>query len=258
MQKYNEIKEILEKYHKKYNNIDFIKNDPVSIPHSFDKKQDIEISAFWTSVIAWGRREMIIKNAKRLFALMDNAPYDFVLNHEEKDRKKFLEFKHRTFQPTDTLYFLEFLQWYYRQYDSLEYAFTQHLSPADKNVEKALAGFHELFFSLEVAPHRTRKHIPTPKRNSTCKRLNMFLRWMVRHDNIGVDFGIWKDIQPAQLLIPVDVHVERVARTLGLLQRKQRDWKAVLELTENLKHFDPNDPVKYDYALFGLGVHNPL
>ena len=258
MQSKSEIKEILEKYYKKYNIIEFIENDPISIPHAYSKKQDIEISAFWTAVIAWGRRNMIIGNAKKLFALMDNAPYDFIVNHEEKDRKRFLDFKHRTFQPTDTLYFLEFLQWYYRQYDSLEYAFAKHLASGDKTIENALIGFHELFFSLEFAPQRTRKHIPTPKRKSTCKRINMFLRWMVRNDNNGVDFGIWNHIKPSQLLMPIDVHVERTARKLGLLSRKQRDWKAVLELTENLKFFDNNDPVKYDFALFGLGVQNPI
>ena len=250
----NKIQEILDRYYSKYNTLDFIKDDPISIPHSYSKKQDIEITAFWTSVIAWGRRKMIINNATKLFQLMDNAPYDFIINHEEKDRKKFLDFKHRTFQPTDTLYFLEFLQWYYRNNDSLENAFSQFITKDDENIKPALIGFHDLFFSLEYAPHRTKKHIPTPLRKSTCKKSNMFLRWMVRDDNNGVDFGLWKDIKPSQLMIPIDVHVERIAKQLGLLTRKQRDWKAVEELTSNLIKIDSIDPIKYDFALFGIGV----
>ncbi len=249
-----QIKEILDKYYIKYNNPDFIANDPISIPHRFSLKQDIEISAFWTSMIAWGRRNMIIKNATRLFELMDNSPYDFIVNHKEKDRKRFLDFKHRTFQPTDTLYFLEFLQWYYRHNESLETAFSQWMEPDDKNIKTALTGFHDLFFSLEDAPVRTKKHVATPERKSTCKRLNMFLRWMVRKDNNGVDFGLWKEIKPGQLMIPIDVHVDRISRHLGLLTRKQRDWLAVEEITTNLKKIDPDDPVKYDFALFGMGV----
>jgi len=249
-----QVKEILEFYYKKYNTLNFIEDDPISIPHKFTKKQDIEISAFWTSVIAWGRRNMIMKNANRLFDLMDNSPYDFIVNHEEKDREKFLDFKHRTFQPTDTIYFLEFLQWYYRNNESLEKAFSNNMKSNDDNVEPALIGFHNLFFSLEDAPHRTRKHIPTPIRKSTCKKLNMFLRWMVRKDDNGVDFGIWNEIKASQLMIPIDVHVDKIARNLGLLTRKQRDWQAVIELTNNLKKIDSNDPIKYDFALFGYGV----
>ena len=248
------VAEILEMYYLKYNNIDFIKDDPISIPHKFSLKQDIEITAFWTSMIAWGRRNMIIKNANRLFEYMDNSPYDFIVNHEEKDRKKFLDFKHRTFQPTDTLYFLEFLQWYYRQNESLETAFSKSINTGDENIKNALIGFHNLFFSLEDAPHRTKKHVATPERKSTCKRLNMFLRWMVRQDYNGVDFGIWKEIKPSQLMIPIDVHVDRIARQLGLLTRKQRDWKAVEEITSNLKVYDAEDPIKYDFSLFGFGV----
>lgn len=246
--------EILELYYSKYNKVDFIKDDPISIPHQYSKKQDIEITAFWTSMIAWGRRNMIMKNATRLFKLMDNSPYDFIINHEEKDRKKFLDFKHRTFQPTDTLYFLEFLQWYYRKNESLEMAFSDNLKAKDENIKNALIGFHNLFFSLEDAPNRTKKHVATPDRKSTCKRLNMFLRWMVRKDQNGVDFGIWNKIKPAQLMIPIDVHVERISRQLGLLTRKQRDWTAVEEITNNLKKYDSEDPVKYDFALFGIGV----
>jgi len=238
----------------RYNTPDFIPDDPISVPHRFEKTQDREIMAFWAATLAWGQRKTIIQSANRLVELMDHAPHDFVLNHEEQDRARFVSFKHRTFQATDTLWFLEFFQQYYRKNHSLETAFARHLSPADSTVENALRGFHHDFFDHPFAPERTRKHVATPARGSTCKRLNMFLRWMVRRDAAGVDFGIWQGIRPAQLLIPLDVHVERVARRLGLLQRKQTDWQAVLELTENLRLFDPNDPVRYDFALFGIGV----
>lgn len=248
------LKKYLDDCVEQFNNPDFIKDDPICIPHRFDLLQDIEITAFWVSMLAWGQRKTIINKANELIKLMDDAPYDFILNHEEKDRKRFLDFKHRTFQATDTLYFLAFLQYYYQHHDSLETAFSNHLSPDDLNTEKAISGFHKLFFSLPDAPIRTRKHIATPQRNSSCKRLNMFLRWMVRVDDKGVDFGLWKNIKMSQLMIPLDVHVERVARRYGLLHRKQRDWKAVTELTENLAKFDSSDPVKYDFALFGLGV----
>lgn len=252
--KQQELKSYLDSCVKKFNTPDFIENDPVSIPHQFSQKQDIEIMGFWVAMLAWGQRKTIINKANELIQLMDGAPYDFILNHEEKDRKAFLNFKHRTFQAIDTLYFLAFFQDFYQKNDSLENAFSNHLNTKNENVEAALKGFHEQFFSLPDAPHRTRKHVSTPVRNSACKRLNMFLRWMVRKDNKGVDFGIWKSIQPSQLLMPLDVHVDRVARRLGLLERKQTDWKSVIELTNNLKQFDVKDPVKYDFALFGVGV----
>jgi uncharacterized protein (TIGR02757 family) len=237
-----------------YNKPSFIQDDPISVPHRFTRLQDREIMAFWAATLAWGQRKTIINSALRLAELMDWAPCDFVRNHQEHDRVRFLEFKHRTFQATDTLWFLTFLQHYYRHNASLETAFSQHLLPDDPTTERAIAGFHTLFFEDPDAPERTRKHVATPARGSTCKRINMFLRWMVRKDKAGVDFGIWHQIRPDQLLIPLDVHVDRVARRLGLLQRPQTDWKAVLELTENLRQFDPQDPVKYDFALFGLGV----
>ena len=237
-----------------WNNPDFIGSDPISVPHRFTRLQDREIMGFWAATLAWGQRKTIINSALRLSELMDHAPYDFVLNHEESERERFSEFKHRTFQYTDTLWFLHWLQEYYRREDSLETAFSSHLIPGDITVENALAGFHDSFFDHPYAPGRTRKHVATPVRGSTCKRLNMFLRWMVRKDDRGVDFGIWNRISPAQLLIPLDVHVDRVARRLGLLHRPQTDWLAVLELTENLRQFDPDDPARYDFALFGMGV----
>jgi uncharacterized protein (TIGR02757 family) len=249
-----ELFEILESAVDRYNRPSFIESDPISIPHRFDRLADREIMGFWVAMLAWGQRKTIINKAEELIRLMDGAPHDFVVNHQEEDLKPFLGFKHRTFQAIDTLYFLQFLQWYYRQHDSLEDAFARFTSPEAADVGPALRGFHELFFSLEAAPQRTRKHIATPARKSGCKRLNMFLRWMVRQDDRGVDFGDWTRIQPCQLLMPLDVHVDRVARQLGLLKRKQRDWRAVLELTERVRSFDPDDPVKYDFALFGIGV----
>lgn len=258
-----DLKKFLDECVDQYNRPAFIEQDPISVPHRFSKLQDIEIIGFWVAMLAWGQRVTIINKANDLIERMDGAPYDFILNHREEDRRRFLDFKHRTFQPVDTLYFLEFFQQYYRLHDSLEDAFARFLTDEDPHTGPALAGFHELFFSLPDwaeqaglpdAPRRTRKHVATPERKSTCKRLNMFLRWMVRRDERGVDFGLWRRMSPAQLLMPLDVHVDRVARRHGLLQRKQTDWQAVLELTDRLRRYAPEDPVKYDFALFGLGI----
>lgn len=248
------LRDFLEEKVAYFNVPDFIENDPVSIPHRYQKKQDIEIAGFWAAILAWGKRATIIKKCDELFGLMDNQPFDFVKNHQEHDRKGFLKFKHRTFNSTDTLYFLEFLQQFYRKHDSLEDAFAGGLSRTSENMERPLIEFHNLFFDLPFSPSRTKKHISSPARNSACKRLNMYLRWMVRKDDMGVDFGIWNEIKPNQLIAPCDVHVDRVARKFGLIQRKQTDWKTALELTRNLKVLDQTDPVKYDFALFGLGV----
>jgi len=249
-----ELKDFLDSKVEEYNQVEFIRNDPVCVPHNFHDPRDIEISGLWTSVLAWGLRKTIIRNCTLLFELMDNAPYDFVVNHQDNDLKKLLNFKHRTFNTTDTLYFVSFFNHFYKNHHSLEEAFSLGMSPADPTMEKGLRCFHDLFFDLDHAPPRTRKHISTPARNSACKRLNMFLRWMVRQDNSGVDFGIWTTLKPSQLVCPLDVHVDRVARHLGLIKRKQSDWQTALELTDNLRTLDPEDPVKYDYALFGLGV----
>ena len=226
--------------------------DPVSIPHRYSKLQDIEITAFWTAILAWGQRVTIINKANELFGLMGDSPHEFVLNHTEEDRARFAAFKHRTFNYTDTLYFLEVLQHHYRTNVSLESAFTP--DGACTSVERSLVHFRNYFFDLPYAPARTQKHIASPARKSTCKRLNMFLRWMVRSDARGVDFGLWKSITPAQLMMPLDVHVERVARQLRLLKRKQKDWLTVEELTASLRKYDPTDPVKYDFALFCMGL----
>lgn len=241
----------------RYNQPGFIAADPVCIPHLFRKKQDIEIAGFFAAIFAWGSRTIIINKSKELMQLMDMAPHDFCLNHGENDLKKLLDFKHRTFNPTDLLYCIEFMKFHYTNNKSLESAFFPEkilkYNDAHK-VEHALIHFHNYFFSLEDAPYRTRKHIATPDKNSACKRLNMFLRWMVRKDKNGVDFGIWKKITPADLICPIDVHVARVAKRFQLLDRKQVDWAAAEELTAYLRNFDPLDPVKYDFALFGLGV----
>jgi uncharacterized protein (TIGR02757 family) len=250
------LKDFLDENVEKYNQPDFIETDPVSIPHRFSDLQDIEIMGFWAAVLAWGQRKTILSKCHELIKLFDNAPFDFIKNHQPSDLKTFLHFKHRTFNAEDTLYFIAFFRDYYQQNHSLETAFSRSLSPADTTVENALTGFADSFCSLNFFPVRTRKHIATPARNSACKRLNMFLRWMVRQDEKGVDFGLWRQIQPSQLVCPCDVHVDRTARRLGLITRPATDWKTALELTENLKKLDPDDPVKYDFALFGLSVDN--
>ena len=247
-----------------YNQPDFIKNDPVSIPHMFTQKQDIEIMGFWAATLAWGQRVTIINKCKELIALMDGAPYDFIINHHETDLKKLLQFKHRTFNDIDTLYFIALFRYHYERHESLETAFipnqTVILSDSEESirqplsVETALNHFRSYFFSLPDFPHRTKKHVSSPSQKSTCKRLNMFLRWMVRKDDCGVDFGLWSQIKPSDLIMPCDLHVDRVARKLNLITRKQTDWQTALELTARLREFDPLDPVKYDFALFGLGI----
>nr|WP_299417592.1 TIGR02757 family protein [uncultured Emticicia sp.] len=241
-----------------FNQPDFIPHDPISIPHQFSLKQDIEITGFIAATLAWGQRKTIINKCNELIGLMDNAPYDFIKNYQDSDLRRFLAFKHRTFNATDTLYFLEFFKDFYSKNNSLEYAFLVGLKNNDENIKSGLENFQKVFFSLEDYPIRTRKHVATPARNSSCKRINMFLRWMVRKDNKGVDFGIWDKIKTSALVCPCDVHVERVARKLGLITRPKTDWQTAVELTQNLKQLDPIDPVKYDFALFGLGVEGYL
>jgi len=254
------VKAFLDSKVEQFNRPDFIINDPVSIPHLFTQKQDIEIMGFWAATLAWGQRVTIINKCKELITLMDGAPYDFIINHQEPDLKKLLHFKHRTFNDIDTLYFIAFFRYHYEHNESLESAFAPHLANQKTppsggwGAEVALNHFRSYFFSLPDYPHRTKKHVSSPSQRSTCKRLNMFLRWMVRKDNCGVDFGIWNQLKPADLIMPCDLHVDRVARKLKLITRKQTDWQTALELTERLREFDPVDPVKYDFALFGLGI----
>ncbi len=249
-----DLKEFLDGKVEEYNQPGFIPNDPVCIPHQYEKKQDIEIAGLMAAVFAWGQRKTIINKSNEFLERMDHDPHNFVMTHQEEDLKAFLDFKHRTFNATDALYFIRFLHWFYSSHQSLEQAFIRGLSEEDDSIAVGLMGFFDLFFSLEEAPGRTQKHIPTPNRKSACKRLNMFLRWMVRKDDRGVDFGVWSTIKPRQLVCPCDLHVDRVARRLGLIQRKQTDWLTALELTGSLRSLDPNDPVKYDFALFGLGI----
>lgn len=258
----------LDLLYKQFNNPAFIASDPISVPHLYLKREDIEIAALFASIFAWGQRITIINKAKEILSLMDNAPYDFIMHHKEKDLKSFEHFKHRTFNATDALYFIEFLKNVYRQNFTLEEAFilkdlfNEAIRIKTKtNIEPYLNNFRENFFSLNDYPHRTKKHISSPAQHSTCKRLCMFLRWMVRKDKQGVDFGIWKNIKSSELICPIDIHVERIAREFNLISRKQLDWLTAVELTENLKKYDAKDPVKYDFALFGYGVnrlHNKI
>lgn len=247
-----DLKPFLDSKVDQYNQPGFIKNDPISIPHQYTKKQDIEISGFLAATLAWGQRITIINKTRMLLEMMDNSPYDFLLHHTLDELRPFEKFKHRTFNGTDALYFIEFLSQFYRKHESLEEAFTSDQS--GETVEQHLISFYHLFFSLPDFPTRTRKHLATPERKSACKRINMFLRWMVRKDDHGVDFGLWTKISPSQLICPCDLHVERVARKLKLIRRKHMNWETALELTANLRKLDPLDPVKYDFALFGLGI----
>jgi uncharacterized protein (TIGR02757 family) len=253
MQK-NELKLLLDDAVKKLNNKGFIVNDPICVPHQFSKKQDIEIAGLFAATFAWGNRKTIINKANEVMMLMENAPYDFILHHTDKDLKLMERFVHRTFNATDLLYFIETLQRIYKQTNSLENVFTKHTATEKFTMQQALKDFYLEFFDDEFAPNRTRKHVSTPDKKSACKRLCMYLRWMVRDDK-KVDFGIWKNIKPADLICPVDVHSSNIARKLGLLHRQQNDWQSAIELTESLIQFDKNDPVKYDFALFGMGVN---
>jgi uncharacterized protein (TIGR02757 family) len=255
-----ELQSFLDLKVREYNQPGFIGNDPVCIPHQYQLKQDIEIAAFFAAILAWGQRKTIINKCNELFNRMDNAPYQFMLQHEDAELKRLLGFKHRTFNDTDLLYFVHFFKHHYSHSNTLEDAFLPNPQAKSGSFdgEQALNHFRSYFFSLPDFPHRTKKHISSPLQKSTCKRLNMFLRWMVRQDNCGVDFGLWRKIKPAALICPCDVHVDRVARVLGLISRKQTDWLTAVELTERLRAFDPEDPVKYDFALFGLGVEAKL
>jgi uncharacterized protein (TIGR02757 family) len=251
--KTSEIKSFLDEKYDLYNRISFIESDPISIPHKFSKKEDIEIAAFLAATIAWGGRTNIINNANRLMKWMGHSPYDFIKNAAREDLKPFLKFVHRTFNGEDCVFFIRSLSNIYKNHGGLENAFCDGISNTDVNAKNAIDNFRKLFFEL---PHESHvlKHVSDPLAGSAAKRLNMFLRWMVRKDNKSVDFGLWNKIKMSQLSIPLDLHTGNTSRKLGLLKRKQNDWKAVDELTEKLKIFDPFDPVKYDFALFGLGV----
>lgn len=248
----NEIKDFLEEKVLQYNNSSFIPSDPIQVPHLFRKKEDIEIAALLTATIAWGQRSTIIKNARSLLEFMDGDPYNFISGHKEDDLKQFLGFVHRTFNGFDCIYFMKALREIYKNHGGLEAVFTEGYIESG-SIYGALSHFRNVFFSAQP-PGKTSRHVSDVSSNSAAKRLNMFLRWMVRRDKNEVDFGIWSNIRTADLMIPLDLHSGNTARKLGLLKRKQDDWKAVQELTANLRSYDKEDPVKYDYALFGLGV----
>ncbi len=249
-----QLTEILNEAADLYEAPSFIDDDPICVPHQFTKQQDIEIAGLFASLLAWGQRPVIIRNAKRLMEMMDHAPHDWIINHTDDDLSEMQTFVHRTFQAVDLIGILAFLQQHYKQHESLESAFIGN----EPTVESGLRAFHNRVMSCEDVQQRTAKHISTPERKSACKRLNLYLRWMVRPSTKGVDFGIWSTIKPSQLIMPLDVHVARIAEELGILKRTQRDWRAAFELTEALRTFDPSDPVKYDYALFGIGVLDTL
>ena len=246
----NELKEFLDSKYEQYNQKKFIESDPIQVPHNFTSKEDIEISSFLTATIAWGQRKTIIKNSFKMMDLLDNSPYDYIINSTEKEIDK-LNIKHRTFNEIDFRYFIKKLKYIYKDYGNLENLFFENIE--GNTMHKSIHNFKSLFFKNNY-PLRTTKHISDPFKGSACKRVNMFLRWMVRKDSNGVDFGIWNKISPSYLSCPLDVHSGRVARKLGMLKRNQNDHKAVIELDNKLRIFDSNDPVKYDFSLFGLGV----
>lgn len=246
-----ELKEFLNTKVEQYNRLDFIDSDPIQVPHLFSKKEDIEIAGFLSATIAWGNRKSIIKNANKMMELLDNSPHDFIINHKESDLEKLELFVHRTFNGIDFITFIKALQNIYKNHNGLEAVFAKHVQK--ESIQNAIHEFKHVFFEIEHLK-RTQKHVSDPLKNSAAKRINMFLRWMVRNDNTGVDFGIWKNISPSVLSCPLDVHSGSVARKLGLLKRKQNDGKALAELDKALRQLDINDPVKYDFALFGLGV----
>jgi uncharacterized protein (TIGR02757 family) len=253
--KQSELKEFLDEKVDLYNRPSFIEHDPISIPHLYTLKEDIEIAGFLAATIAWGNRKMILRNANHIMELLDHSPYDSIMNSSNEELERIRSFVHRTFNSTDLIYFLKALQNIYRHMGGLETIFSVHKT--SESLQPAIHEFHKIFFEL---PHekRTERHVSDPFKGSAAKKLNMFLRWMVRKDNLGVDFGIWKTIDPAMLYIPLDLHSGNTARILGLLTRKMNDWKAVEELTSVLREFDPADPVKYDFALFGIGVNEKL
>ena len=246
-----ELNDFLDAKVKHYNNAAFVESDPIQIPHRYNLKEDIEIAGFLTAIIAWGNRKMIIRNADRMMQLLGNSPYDFIMHHQPYQLERLQGFVHRTFNDIDLLYFIQSLQNIYRNHGGLEQVFTKYSTK--QSMQPAITALKSTFFELDHQK-RSQKHFADPNRGSAAKRINMYLRWMVRKDESGVDFGIWKSISPSILSCPLDIHSGNVARKLGLLTRKQNDAKAVMELDTVLRKFDSEDPVKYDFALFGLGV----
>jgi len=252
---FSELKQFLDEKVELYNTPTFIESDPISIPHQFDLKEDIEIMGFLVSTIAWGNRKMIIKSGNSLASILGNSPYDFIMNYGETDSVLLRNFKHRTFNSFDLDFFITALKNIYTKHKGLENVFSSPINSGSTNMQGSIENFRKIFFeTVEDSKFRTFKHVASPAKGSASKRINMYLRWMVRQDKKGVDFGIWKSISPSLLSCPLDVHSGNVGRALGLLPRKQNDWKAVMELDGNLRKMDASDPVKYDFALFGLGV----
>jgi uncharacterized protein (TIGR02757 family) len=252
-----DIKQLLFEKADQYNRPAFIEDDPISIPHLFSKKEDIEIAALFSAIIAWGQRPVIIRNALQLMKWMDFEPYDFILNSNAADLKPFSQFKHRTFNGDDCIYFMRSLKALYQVHDGMESVFSDAWTRAEGNAAIAINEFRKVFLSFSP-PGRTSKHIANPLSGSAAKRINMFLRWMVRSDDKGVDFGLWKNIPPSTLCCPLDVHTGNVSRGLGILQRNANDWRSVMELTSFLKTLEPEDPVRFDFALFGLGMYDGI
>lgn len=236
-----------------YNRREFIVTDPIVVPHRFHKKQDIEIAGFFAAILAWGNRKSIINSTNRIMSWMQESPYEFILKHQDADLKPMMGFAHRTFNATDLLYFIDFLRRHYLLHPSLEDAFVPGSTYEGTDTANALIHFRNYFFSGKH-PERTHKHISSPERQSACKRLNMYLRWMVRTDEQGVDFGIWKKFRPAQLICPLDIHVAQVSQRFGLLADAKSNWKNACLLTEQLRELDAADPCRFDFALFGLGA----
>lgn len=250
----DKVLEILEHHYSICHHPSFIKDDPISIPHRFSLRQDIEIMGLFAALLSWGQRITVINSCMRLSAWMDESPHEFITQSHEREWMKLEGFVHRTFNSTDLLGLMAFLRTFYQEHPSLELAFTMGLDRESPHVGPGIQSFHDMVMQQPTTAKRTKKHIPAPSGKSTCKRINMYLRWMVRKDDAGIDFGLWKGIRTDQLVCPLDVHVERHARRLGLITRKQTDWLTALELTEHLKQLDPVDPVRFDYALFGMGI----
>lgn len=253
--KSSDVKAFLDEKYEYFNRPDFIESDPISIPHRYARKEDREIAGFLAATISWGNRKSILNNALKLMKLMDDQPYLFIMDSNDRDMSNFRNYVHRTFNESDVLFFIESLRNIYQNYGGLESAFADALKGGETDVFTAIMHFREAFLSVPHLP-RSEKHVANPAKGSTAKRINMFLRWMVRKDDRGVDFGIWNRILPSLLCCPLDVHSGRTARSLGILTRMQNDWQAVIELTKVLKSYDHEDPIKYDFALFGIGVEN--
>jgi len=249
---YSELRDFLNEKVLEYNRPGFIEMDPIQIPHLYEEKEDIEIAGFMSAVIAWGNRASIIKSARKMMSLMGNSPYGFIMEHREEQLERMAGFVHRTFNSLDLVYFIRALRHLYLHHEGLEGVFRKYQT--ESSLQIAIHQLKRIFFE-PPHPSRTTKHLPDPLKGSAAKRINMYLRWMVRSDRAGVDFGLWESISPSILSCPLDVHTAKVARRLGLLVRRQNDAAAVTELDGVLRGFDPEDPVKYDFALFGLGVH---